>query len=810
MENQKKYSNEIKLIFNYINDNLLTEYPTEQVTSDYFIIAIIETDENIANKVLSKYLMREQMQNVVEQCYAQMASVSKCMSKHVDENLIFKSNIINSISDTNIDSKMLLHQLFIVDDFTKKLFKQYGITTKHIEKEVETFGELPKKHEKKKKAVGNLNEKIKSSLKPKKIDNNEVDKHLIDINKLSQENKVDEYIGNDNIINSIIRICLKKQNNNIILTGENGVGKTSLVKHIANMINNGQVPKSFSNKKLMEINFSSLISGMMFKGAFESRVKNIIADAARNGNYIFFIDDINLLLEGAQYGNNDAEVLINNIINNDKICFIATCSTKGFSKLSTNYTKICKNLQRIELPEPDEALSIQILKKVKEKYELYHDVIYTDDALKTCIQICKRYYSDQCGLTTAIDILDEIGVDQSMKEKDSEEIKKLTNDINDILIQKKIISLNSDNKNYDEIDALTKKEIKLKSLLSLAIKSHDFNKKSKVINKKDICKFISSKIGIPLTQIEKNDKEKLKSLNENLKSIVIGQDEAIDAVCKVVKKQRLGLSNPNKPAVLLFTGSTGTGKTYLAKKLAEKVFGDEKYLVRFDMSEYSDKMASSKLIGSSAGYIGYENGGLLTEAIKNNKYCVLLLDECEKADESVFNMFLQIFDEGRLTDNKGVLVDFKNVIIIMTSNTGAQEVSERGGGVGFHKDEKSIVDFEKSIYEKAIKRKFKPEFINRIDKIVYFNRLTTNNLKDIIKIEIDKINAKLKTIGYSLNKNVYEPTIERIINNVSLNTEYGARYIIRELQTIIEDKITDLIIETNIKKGHIFEYDELN
>ena len=305
-----------------------------------------------------------------------------------------------------------------------------------------------------------------------------------------------------------------------------------------------------------------------------------------------------------------------------------------------------------------------------------------------------------------------------------------------------------------------------------------------------------------------DDRESLKSLNERIKNVVIGQDEAVDTVCKAIKRQRIGINNPNKPVVFLMAGSTGVGKSYLAKTIAKEVFGDEKKMVRLDMAEYIDGTSVNKIIGAAPGYIGYNDNNGLTEQIKKNKHCVLLLDEIEKAHENVHNAFLSMFDEGRLTDNKGITVDFRNVIVIMTSNVGAKEVDERGNGIGFgHIDQEKL---KKETIEKELKRKFKPEFLNRIDKIVYFNKLTDENIKYIIKLEIDKVRNRLQDMGYGLvpNEELME-IINVIYNNVKEKKNMGARPIMREIQTQLEDKITDYIIDNDVRNGYIISLEDL-
>lgn len=811
---EKKFSGEANNLVKFILEKIADEYPAYDISSPYFIIGMLNFDGAIANGFLTKYLMSGQIEEINERCYEYLSKNSKALPDGNDGKQ-YKSHIIKEAvayygDDAVIDTMMLLDFLLLKDEFASKLLKTYGITTSRVKRdnaqEKAAKAEAPKKHEKKGKPISEIRQPMAMA---KRNDNSEVERFLVNLNSLATQGKIDANVGNKKKYEDIIRVMLKKKNNNIILVGENGIGKTCMVRHLANMLVRGDVPKLFSEKVLMEVNYTTLISGMMFKGAYESRVKAIVEDAKRRGNYIFFIDDIDLLYENARYGENDIELLLKAVLDEDRILFITTCSTSGYSKLNLSHGNVTGKLQKVVIEEPDEAQALGILKETKGKYEDFHNVKYTESALKNCIHMCRRYFSERKLPNVAIDMLDEIGADFSMKEQDSKEISELLLKLLSVLKKKEECS-NAPTKNYEEIDELTKKEIKLKSMISLAKKAQEMNKPTKTIDEKTVSKFISEKTGIPLSQLKHEEKAKLKNINEILKSVVIGQDEAVDEVCKVIKRQRMGLSNPNKPSVLMFTGGTGTGKTYLAKKLAEKIFGNEKYLVRFDMSEYSDKMSSSKLIGASAGYIGYENGGLLTEAIKKNKYCVLLLDECEKADDSVFNIFLQVFDDGRLTDNKGTLVDFRNVIIILTSNTGAQEVSERGKAIGFGSSKDDGNSLEKGIYEKAIKRKFKPEFINRIDKVVFFKKLSKENLKEIIKIEIGKVSDKLEGIGYSLDKDAYEPLVEKIIGNISDKAEYGARPILREIQNLLEDKITDLLIDNDYKKGHTFKYAEIS
>lgn len=801
---QENNNKDITILIDYITNTLLPKYPHPDSNVIYYIVGMLESEETMAYNILSKVLMNSQINEIKEYCYEILESVKET------QDIIPLINIESDIKKilTNLDNTTtvgLLKYLFENDGFTVNLFKRYGVSSRQISDHTtkQENVEIPKKHTKKKTT------KSSTISKPTTIDDdNEVEKYLVNLVKQSSENKIIETVGNEHIVEEIFKTFLKKENNNVILVGEHGVGRSALVKNIANLLLTNKVPKQFHDKLLMEMNFSTLVVGTALRGTLENRIKNIINDAKAANKYIFFIDDIEYIMDSRNYSENSIETILQSLLNENKINIIITTTPKGYSMLSSDYPSLVGKLNKIELREPTNEECINILNNAKEKYEIFHNVTFNEQSIVTCVDLCKRFLTENKLPSIAIDVLDETGAYIRINEQPTPKIIELQEQLCQIKNEKEhIINVNS-HKNADKIDELTKKEIKLKSLINIEEKNAEINRTPILITDKEIRETISKKSGIPITKINENEKTKLKTLHEKLKSMIIGQDEAIDEVCGVIKRQRLGLSNPNKPAVLMFTGSTGTGKTYLAKKISELVFGDEKYMVRLDMSEYSDKMAASKLIGSNAGYIGYDDGGILTEAIKKNKYCVLLLDECEKADETVFNMLLQVFDEGHLTDNKGIKVNFKNVIVIMTSNVGAQEASERNGGIGFNISD-NVNNFEKSIYERAIKRQFKPEFINRIDKIVFFNKLTEDNLRNIISLEIDKLNNRLMKINYGIDKNSYNNFIEEVMKGIKQQKNYGARPIIRELQKVIEDKVADLIINNEYENNHLFTYEEL-
>jgi ATP-dependent Clp protease ATP-binding subunit ClpC len=448
---------------------------------------------------------------------------------------------------------------------------------------------------------------------------------------------------------------------------------------------------------------------------------------------------------------------------------------------------------------PTKEDSKNILNGLQQNYADFHNVTYSPEALEACVELADKYITERNLPDSAIDIMDEAGaIVGTENDAESEEITALREKIYNI---KGIIDGLKKEEKYDEVDTLEKEQKRVANDLAALVKKEEQYKKE---HRPEVCvdtiyNIVSSKTGIPINKLSADDKKKLATIDERLKENVIGQDEAIEIICKALKRNRVGLKKNGCQFSALMLGRTGVGKTLIAKQLAKEMFGDEGALVRFDMSEYPDKTAVNKLIGSNPGYVGYEEGGQLTEAIKNKKYCVLLLDEIEKADPEVYNIFLQVLDEGFLTDNSGMKVDFKNVIVLFTSNAGAKAANDFGKGIGFQSDEE---ENQKRILLKQLKNKFPPEFLNRLDNVIYFNTLKEDDLKKIIRLEINKLKKRMGEIGYTLDYG--EDTVEYIYNIIKDDKEYGARPIVRAIQDEIEDKITDLLLE-NDYSGHTFE-----
>lgn len=829
----KKFTNELKQTFDYIQNTLLKEYDCDKIATEYFILAVLQNDFCVGHRVLAKIMLHDTMEKAKVYFYQWLSMNAKTFGSVKQYDEIFERSINNARllavkqKSKTINSGHVLLSILINNIEINKYFKTLGVTVNQISSQVaeetRTMDEeekcktqskfvnsTPQKHVKKPKkekeeiidTILNVDERTKTNAR---VDG-ECGRVTVNLNEKAYNLQIETICGNENIYEQMFNVLSKRNKNNVVLVGKSGVGKTDTVRNLANLIVSGNVPRSFRNKVLLEVDFNSLFYGTQMRGTFEAKMKSIISEIKQNGNYIFFVDSLESVMN-SQHTQTEVEEFIETLMKEKNAMLICTCSEKSFSKEVGDIPSWDRYFEKITLEEPTDEECIKILKHHANKLETFHDVHYDENTYETCIKLSRRYITERCLPDSAIDIFDKAGAKQSLIDYENEEIVSCRNKLKDVRNEIAALKHKGTFGNNNVYDTLIKREIELNTSLDFAIKQHNLTKKKPLITSNNIKECISEKTNVPITDLTVDDKAKLKNLNERIKKIVIGQDEAVDTVCKAIKRQRIGIGNPNKPVVFLMAGSTGVGKSYLAKIIAKEVFGDEKKLVRLDMSEYADKTSITKLIGSGSGFIGYENGGLLTEAIKKNKHCVLLLDEIEKANEEVHNTFLSMFDEGRMTDNKGVTIDFKNVIVIMTSNIGAKEVDERGNGIGFVTNTEEV---KKEIIEKEMKRKFKPEFINRIDKIIYFNKLTNDNIKFIISLEIDKIRKRLQSMGYDLQDNLENTDwFNNIYNNVTEKKNMGARPIIRELQTKLEDKITDYIIDNEIENGHLFTVNEL-
>ena len=619
-----------------------------------------------------------------------------------------------------------------------------------------------------------------------------------DLIKMAEEGKIDPVVGRDKEVKRIAQILSRKKKNNAVIVGEAGVGKSALVEKLALMIHKGDCPSNLLDKRIMSLDLTSLVAGTKYRGQFEERIKAIINELQEAPNVIIFIDELHTMVgAGNASGAMDAANILKPALARGELQCIGATTFDEFKKHIEKDAALVRRFQKIVLQEPTEEETLEILKNLTTSYQDFHKVSYEDGVLETIVKLSGRYITDRQFPDKAIDVLDELGSEKRVSSKIPEVIEKLKKEI-DIIKEKKVQVVKS--QNYEQAAKLRDEERKVTTKLDdEKLKWSDKQKDNKIpVSLDDVYDIISDMTGVPITKLDTKETKKLLELENILSSKVIGQDEAVKTISKAIRRNRVGIKEANKPiGSFIFIGSTGVGKTYLAKSIAETLFGDPDKIIRVDMSEYMEKHNVSKLIGSPPGYVGYDEGGQLTEKIKNNPFSVVLFDEIEKAHKDVFNILLQILDEGHLTDSFGRKINFTNTIVIMTSNVGAKRVSDLGAGVGFKtsSSEEQQYEVRKTMIQKALKQQFNPEFLNRIDDIILFNSLNDETLKKIINIEVSRLNKRLVDKNYKIN---FDKTVINRIYELNSQEEYGARPLKRIIQNLCEDFLSEEILKGTI------------
>jgi ATP-dependent Clp protease ATP-binding subunit ClpC len=622
-----------------------------------------------------------------------------------------------------------------------------------------------------------------------------------DLNKLAEEGKIDPVIGRDSEVKRIAQIISRKKKNNVVIVGDAGVGKSVLVEKLALLIVKGECPSNLLDKRILSLDLTSLVAGTKYRGQFEERIKAILNELQNEPNIIVFIDELHTMVgAGNASGSMDVANILKPALARGEIQCIGATTFDEYKKHIEKDAALVRRFQKILLKEPTKSETILILNNLKDVYQNFHKVNYSDDVVETIVNLSGQYITDRQFPDKAIDILDELGSNKKINIKSPEVIEELKKEIEKIKESKLQVVKNQ---NYEQAAKLRDEEKKL--LVKLDTEKTDWSEKQKnnliPINVDDVYNIVSEITGIPISKLDSNETEKLIKLEEKLSSKIIGQNDAISIISKSIRRNRVGIKDNNRPiGSFIFLGSTGVGKTYLAKTIAEVVFGDPNKMIRVDMSEFMEKHNVSRLIGSPPGYIGHDEGGQLTEKIKNNPFSVILFDEIEKAHKDVYNILLQIMDEGHLTDSFGRKVNFTNTIIIMTSNVGAKKVSDFGNGLGFVTSSSELQkdEVKKSIVKQSLKQQFTPEFLNRIDDIILFNSLNNDDIKNIIDIELNKLVKRLSEKNYTIS---FDKSVNDQIINLNTMEEYGARPIRRIIQNLCEDFLSDEILKGNIKEN---------
>lgn len=628
-----------------------------------------------------------------------------------------------------------------------------------------------------------------------------------DMTKAALENKLDPIVGRDKEIERLAQILSRRKKNNPILIGEPGVGKSAIVEGLALRITQKKVSRVLFDKRVISLDMASVVAGTKYRGQFEERIKAILNELSKNPNIILFIDEIHTIVgAGGATGSLDAANMLKPALARGEIQCIGATTLDEYRKNIEKDGALERRFQKVMVEPTTAEETLQILRNIKEKYEEHHNVKYTDEALEACVKLTDRYITDRNFPDKAIDALDEAGSRMHLANINVPPvIEEIENELKDVVDQK---TNAVKAQKYELAASFRDKQRQL--LLQLEQEESNWEKQLKeqpqIVDDEKVAEVVSMISGIPVQRIAEAEGLKLLGMKGTLKSVVVGQDNAIDKIVKAIQRNRVGLKDPNKPiGTFMFLGPTGVGKTHLAKKIAEQLFDSADALIRIDMSEYMEKFNVSRLVGAPPGYVGYEEGGLMTEKVRRKPYSVILLDEIEKAHPDVFNLLLQVLDEGHLTDSLGHKVDFKNTILIMTSNVGTRQLKDFGKGVGFSAGAVQgdiNNEYSRGILQKALNKSFSPEFINRIDDIVIFDQLNKESINKIIDIDMSDFYKRISTLGYTL-----EVTAEAkdFIAEKGYDAQFGARPLKRAIQTYLEDEIAELILSGALQQGDVIE-----
>lgn len=626
-----------------------------------------------------------------------------------------------------------------------------------------------------------------------------LDKYGRDLNILAQEEKIDPVIGRNREIERVIQILSRRTKNNPILIGEPGVGKTAVTEGLAQRLINGNIPKVLASKRIISLNMASLVAGTKYRGDFEDRLKKIIDEIIENKNIILFIDEMHTLIgAGAAEGSMDAANILKPALSRGEIQVIGATTLKEYKKYIEKDSALERRFQTIMVNEPSAKDAISILKGIRNKYEKFHCAKITDEAIKAAVKISQRYITDRFLPDKAIDLMDEAAAKVRLKTVNiPTNISQLEQKIQDL---KKAKEKAIDNQDYELAATIRDQEIQIKEELATAKTAWEKQNNAQIaVTEEDIADVATLWTGIPVKRLVAKEADRLLHIEDILHKRVVGQNEGVNAVAKAIRRARAGLKDPKRPiGSFLFLGPTGVGKTELARSLAEAIFGDESAMIRFDMSEYMEKHTVSRMLGAPPGYIGYDEGGLLTDAVRRKPYAVILLDEIEKAHPDIFNILLQVLDDGRLTDSQGRTVDFKNTVIIMTSNAGAFKLQpQKTNTMGFAVNEdKQIKQNAKKIVMDEVKRQFKPEFLNRIDEIIIFEPLTDKELTQIVTLLLNDVQKRLAEMDIEL---IIKDEVKSYLLKHGTDTIYGARPLKRAVQRYLQDPLAEQLLPKSIK-----------
>ena len=814
-----RLSNELNDILMYSREEAM-RLGNYVITPDHFILGIIRHGRNNAHSILFsmginqenlKSRMEKRLQSGEMIPYLQIDRLT--LSKSAEQALKMMFLEAHGLHGTHPDAIHLL--LAIMRDTAihgVSLIAEYGVNYQNLRQKVTILAErggdvlqqddsFPEGDRNQSSKRADPATKSGNGASAKTGDTVTLDNYGFDLTAAAALDKLDPVTGREKEIERLAQILGRRKKNNPVLIGESGVGKSAIVEGLALMISQKRVSRTLLDKRIISLDLGSLVAGTKYRGQFEERLKSILNELRRNPHIILFIDEIHTLVgAGSAAGSLDAANMLKPALARGEIQCIGATTLDEYREVVERDGALERRFQKVMVEPTNVEETLEILTHIKKRYEEHHKVSYTDGALKSCIYLTQRYITDRCLPDKAIDALDEAGARVHMANITvPKNIQELEYEMELIRNRKRVaVSQNL----FEEAAKLRDTERKLTEELSMmqAKWNEKVGKERQVVDEEKVAEVVSMMANVPVYRVAESEGKRLMEMSKVIKSSIIGQDEAVEHIVHAIQRNRAGLKDPNKPiGTFIFLGPTGVGKTQLAKVLSKYLFDSIDNLVRIDMSEYMEKFAISRLIGAPPGYIGYEEGGQLTERVRRKPYCVVLLDEIEKAHPDVFNLLLQLFDEGRLTDSNGRLVDFRNTVVIMTSNIGSRELKEFGQGVGFaNATKRNVTENSHNIIQKALEKTFNPEFINRVDEQIIFRPLDQKDLFKIIDIELTELYQRIERAGYHLK---IDAKVKRFVAEQGYDPQFGARPLKRSIQHYLEDPLSEAIIQINPKQG---------
>ncbi|HEU5341476.1 ATP-dependent Clp protease ATP-binding subunit [Edaphobacter sp.] len=771
-----------------------SQFGSPYIETEHLLLGLLREDKALTNRFLRSHASVESIRKQIEGHTTIREKVSTSvdlpLSNECKRVLAYAAEEAERLSHKHIGTEHLLLGLLREEKcFAAEILQERGLRLPAIREELQRTTQ-----EKAPTSQGNKSQRGEQSM---------LSEFSRDLTQSAMDQQLDPLVGRDAEVDRVIQILCRRTKNNPVLIGEPGVGKTAIVEGLAQKIADGEVPSFLADKRVLALDLSLIVAGTKYRGQFEERLKTIMKELMENQNAIVFIDELHTLVgAGSAEGSLDAANILKPALSRGEIQCIGATTPAEYRKSIEKDRSLERRFQAVKVPPPSEEDAVKIIMGIKEKYEKFHAVSYTDDAISFSVAHSSRYIPDRFLPDKAIDLIDEAGARVKLRQTSMpEELTEVQKRIKFIVHRMENAIANHE---FEKARFYSDEERKEReNLRALRDKYHLDDSSAGIVTREDIEDVVSRWTGVPITSLKEEETQRLLRVEEELHKRVISQDKAISALARAIRRSRAGLKNPARPiGSFLFLGPTGVGKTEMARTLAQFLFGSEKALIRFDMSEFMEKHSVSKLIGSPPGYVGYEEGGQLTERVKRNPYCVVLLDEIEKAHPDVFNLLLQVFEDGQLTDGLGNTVDYKNTIIIMTSNIGAKHLQKRQG-LGFQSEKEDMVmDKMEELVRGEVKRTFNPEFLNRLDEIIIFTSLSDHDLMQILELLVQQLNVNL--VHKSITISVTDDAKRWIIEKTASDRTYGARPLRRALQKYVEDPLSEALIAGGITQRPAF------